>query len=391
MKVIISNKGHPDYGTVAVPLPIPREQYDEIITSLEKLNLGAVTDRDCHIDAIINGPPLLQKLVGTMGNIDELDYLAKRLDSYTPKELSTFQAMAEKYKCTDLADLINLSFDVDEAMVITDFSRMDEIGRDYLFLHSPAISKEEMGALDLEQIGKDLIESGKGTMTPYGILYDDSYDEENGFQAYNMESFPAYVYDCDVVVGVVSGFSGATESYLYLPAADQQISRTLKRGNFSEGNYSLYIESSGFSRHVIDSLKPEEETAWALNEMIKAITALTEKQRTMLDAVILYAQPHGATQVKNLALNLDLFEFQPDVWDIETYGRTMIIESGDYKYDSELEKYIDFEAFGRDHMLWHEGRFTELGYVGYCGNDRLDMLMEDNPQQTTGQQMGGIS
>ncbi|MFR8531364.1 MAG: hypothetical protein ACLVDB_09625 [Anaeromassilibacillus sp.] len=53
---------------------------------------------------------MLNRLVCTKVNLDELDYLAKRLDSFDVGESSQFQAMAEKLNLTSMKALINLTF-----------------------------------------------------------------------------------------------------------------------------------------------------------------------------------------------------------------------------------------------------------------------------------------
>ena len=51
--------------------------------------------------------------------MDELDYLAKRLDSFDRTGLAQFQGMAAKLDLSDMTDLINLTFCCQEATVIT--------------------------------------------------------------------------------------------------------------------------------------------------------------------------------------------------------------------------------------------------------------------------------
>ena len=90
MIAIISNRSRPDYGKMTVPLPIPDEQYDQVIEKLESFKIGDFQACDCHVDELTECPPVLKRLEGELVNIDELDYLAKRLDSFVPKELAAF-------------------------------------------------------------------------------------------------------------------------------------------------------------------------------------------------------------------------------------------------------------------------------------------------------------
>ena len=56
-------------------------------------------------------------------NVEELNYLAKRLESFDTGEAAQFQAMAHKLELFELKDLINLTFCCQQATVITDFFR----------------------------------------------------------------------------------------------------------------------------------------------------------------------------------------------------------------------------------------------------------------------------
>lgn len=387
MNAVISNKEHSDYGVMTIPLPIPNDQYDRIMDMLGNIGIGDVTGRDCHIDEIIGGPSILRKLTGALVNLDELDYLAKRLDSFSSKEMAAYQGMVVKHGYTDMTDLINLTFSCDNVTVITDFSDMEAIGRNHVLAQHTAMAVEELEAMDLAGIGQALVRSGKGTVTPYGVVYDEDFRLE---QAYTGASFPAYHYQDSLMdIELYSPYSKVAEAFLSLPAPSQQISRTLQRAGFAEENsYTLTIADHALSSPTIGSLDLNHESLSDLNRLLTVIDALEQKQRADLDAVVLYAHPKGAEQVKNLAGNLELFEVIPNVWDAEAYGRYMIIESGHIDYDADLENYIDFESYGQDRMRWQEGQFTELGYVGYCGNESLKMLMADKPQQTVSQQMG---
>ena len=96
MEAVLSNADHPEYGVATIPLPIPRDQYDRCVELLNALEIGHVSEADCRLDSLDSAWPVLNRLVCTKINLDELDYLAKRLDSFTVGEFSQFQAMAEK-------------------------------------------------------------------------------------------------------------------------------------------------------------------------------------------------------------------------------------------------------------------------------------------------------
>ena len=389
MIAIISNRSRPDYGKVTVPIPIPDEQYDQVIGKLESFKFGDFIACDCHLDEILDCPPVLKRLEGTQVNIDELDYLAKRLDSFVPKEMAAFQGMVEKMDYTEVFDMINLSFYCDEITVITDFKDTAAIGRNHVLAKNGAMAVEELEKMDLAGIGRDLIASGKGTVTPYGIIYDEGVDI---LSLYNGEMFPEYHYkDSLVDIALVSPYSGCSYTALYLPAPERQIERTLKRFHMTDGD-EFGIVTASTEPPTPDAFRDRPlsvEELYAVNRMAVALAAIDPSQYEKFAAAVDYAHPQTPAQVQKLAESLDLFEFIRDAQDVDDVGRHLILASGHFEVDPNLEDYIDFEAYGRDHMRGGEGKFGEYGYIAYTGDERL--LFGSEPQQAVGQQMGGMT
>ncbi len=96
-----------------------------------------------------------------------MDYLIKRLDSFTDQEIAQFQGAAVSYDYFNIDDLINLTFSCQEVTVITDFSDLEEIGQDHFMnLNGGTASIDELNQLDGTETALLLIESGAGVITP---------------------------------------------------------------------------------------------------------------------------------------------------------------------------------------------------------------------------------
>ena len=74
MEAVLSNADHPEYGVATIPLPIPRNQYDHCVALLEALEIGDASEADCRVDSLDSAWPVLNRLVSTKVNLDELDY-----------------------------------------------------------------------------------------------------------------------------------------------------------------------------------------------------------------------------------------------------------------------------------------------------------------------------
>ena len=165
IQAVLGNPHHPEYGVATIPFPIPRDQHAHCMELLEALEIGGASEADCRLDSLDSAWPVLNQLVCTKVNLDELDYLAKRLDSFDVGESSQFQVMAEKLNLTSMKALINLTFCCQQATVITDFTNLKEIGRDhYMNIHGGCASMEELEQLDGEETAILLIEDNEGTM-----------------------------------------------------------------------------------------------------------------------------------------------------------------------------------------------------------------------------------
>ena len=87
----------PSYRTAVVKFPATEPDLQE---AMEKIGVGITTEKLCLVDAVQNDHGGLQALAGTLVNADEVQYLAKRMDSFDKNELNTFYAAAEHEKLT---------------------------------------------------------------------------------------------------------------------------------------------------------------------------------------------------------------------------------------------------------------------------------------------------
>ena len=398
MQAVLSNAAHPEYGVATIPFPIPREQFDQCIELVEALEIGNASARDCHVDEIRSAWPVLNRLEGNVVNLDELDYLAKRLDSFDIGEAAQFQAMSEKLDLTDMKDLINLTFCCQQTTVITDFSDLNAVGRDhYMNTHGGCASVQALEELDGEETAILLIDGGGGTVTRYGVVYDNGMKLD---QSYDGRYFPAYLYEPPMLMVALTSSQEPEDTkditWLYLPAAKGQIERAIARSGIADPeNMRFRFAESMFPDEVDVALDFRYEGIFELNELAQAVDRLSMDDRKKLGAVVSMAEPEYAMQIRHLAENLDQFEFAPGVHTPAEYGKYMIQESGHFEYDPNLDEFYDYERYGLQRMEQQSGMFTDRGYISYYGTMSLEELMMEDPaeayQHEQGFQMGGMA
>ena len=397
MQVILSNSKHPEYGQATIPLPLAQDQYEDCVELLEKLEVGSATKQDCKVLEISSAFPVLKRMEMLTVNLDELDYLAKRLASFDVGEAAQFQAMAHKLELFELKDLINLTFCCQQATVITDFTNLEAIGRDhYMNLHGGCASTQELEDLDGAETARLLIDSGTGEVTPYGVVYDNGMKLE---QYYDGQHFPAYLYEpCMLMIGLTFRLEPEDTkniTWLSLPAAKGQLERAMVRSGITDpADMRFRFSESMFPDEVDVALDFRYENIYELNDLALAVSKLSMEAQKKLGAVVEMAEPEYASQICRLAENLDQFEFAPGAHTPAEYGRFMIQESGHFEYDENLEGFYDYEKFGLQRMEQESGMFTDRGYVSYHGTMSLEELMMEDPAESfreeQGLQMGGM-
>lgn len=394
-QAVLKNPKHEEYGVATVPFPIPPDQYDHILDLLKPLGIGAGITRDCQVEEIKSKYYILKRLEGGCVNLDELDYLAKRLDSFCIGEDAQFQGMAVKLGISSITDLINLTFCCQQATVITDFSDWKRIGQNhFLLLNGGCATTERLEQLDARHFALDLICNHEGYVTPYGVVYDNGMRLE---QVYCGKTFPQYAYNSDSLISFYVFKQEAPDELLWLelPMPDSQLERMLLRIGASSSS-TLQIEDvwSELLPDTMIVLDYNAESILDLNHMAVTIAGLDKNQKQTLVAAIGFAEARTAAGIQRLAEGIDLFDFYPDVNTPEDYGRFIIQESGYFQYDAELDEFYIFERYGNQRMQNEMGEFRNGGYLAYRGVVSIPELLagvtSERLEESEAFEMGGI-
>ena len=140
-----------------------------------------ITDYDCYVDG------LYDKL-GEYENLDELNYLASKLEEMSDSEYAQFQAGMEMGDhCGSLQEIINLTENLDCYEVYPDIHDYDDLGRYYIEeLEVMQVPEHLQNYIDYEAYGRDVAMDENGSFTDQGYVRDtgdrfcEYYDGERG-------------------------------------------------------------------------------------------------------------------------------------------------------------------------------------------------------------------
>ena len=177
---------------------------DELKKVFERIGIGSeddfgnpyeewfITDYDCYVGG------LYDKL-GEYANLDELNYLAAKLDDMDRSEYNQFLAAMEVGDHTgSIQDLINLTENLDCYDVYPDIEDHDDLGRYYIDeLEAMQVPDHLRNYIDYEAYGRDVAMEEGGEFTEFGYVRDTGSrfyevydgDRENIPEEYRVMSF----------------------------------------------------------------------------------------------------------------------------------------------------------------------------------------------------------
>lgn len=126
-------------------------------------------------------------------NLDELNYLAKRMESFDYHEYDQFLIGITKLQNPTEKDLINLTFNLDHFTLCKDVSSYGKIGREYVMNTQGAVPANDEDDPKYAAIGKELIDKGLAQITGKGLLIYNPFDELT--EVYDGQTFPEYYYE----------------------------------------------------------------------------------------------------------------------------------------------------------------------------------------------------
>ena len=189
----ITNLGKYNEGELVgewVKFPTTAEELKEVFKRIgigQKDDFGQpyeewfITDYDCYVDG-------LYSKLGEYENLDELNYLASKLDEMSESEYAQFQAGMEMGDhCGSLQEIINLTENLDCYEIYPDIEDYDDLGRYYIDeLEVMQIPEHLQNYIDYEAYGRDVAMDENGSFTDQGYVRDtgdrfcEYYDGERG-------------------------------------------------------------------------------------------------------------------------------------------------------------------------------------------------------------------
>ena len=383
IKIRIRNAGH----EIDVRFPISESELFAKLAEIHAVE-GRNTAQSVYVSEVY-WPEEFSALKNWYVNLDELNYLSRRMESFDTLEYDQFLIGITKLDSKEVKDLINLTFNLNRFTLCQDVSSYGKIGRAYVLNTEGSVPAYDEDDPKYAAIGKELIDRGLAQITAKGLLIYNPFEKLT--EVYDGQTFPEYYYESTLASAEV-GYNDRTELIL-LPGEELAIKKALARlgapsDQDCEIKFSLQNGDGNAWEERIEGII-RSEGLYAANKMLHSLDT-GDMDWDKLTAAVELADVKSAANIAAVAEDLEEFGFLSDAKDESDIGHFLVDNVDEYGMNIEMEDYFDFSGFGEHFAEEHDGQFVNGGFVYFDSDRTLDEFLEELESEDEGMDMGGM-
>lgn len=383
IKIRIRNAGH----EIDVRFPISESELFAKLAEIHAVE-GRNTAQSVYVSEVY-WPEEFSALKNWYVNLVELNYLARRMESFDTLEYDQFLIGITKLDSKEVKDLINLTFNLNRFTLCQDVSSYGKIGRAYVLNTEGSVPAYDEDDPKYAAIGKELIDRGLAQITAKGLLIYNPFEKLT--EVYDGQTFPEYYYESTLASAEV-GYNDRTELIL-LPGEELAIKKALARlgapsDQDCEIKFSLQNGDGNAWEERIEGII-RSEGLYAANKMLHSLDT-GDMDWDKLTAAVELADVKSAANIAAVAEDLEEFGFLSDAKDESDIGHFLVDNVDEYGMNIEMEDYFDFSGFGEHFAEEHDGQFVNGGFVYFDSDRTLDEFLEELESEDEGMDMGGM-
>ena len=388
---------NPDAGNwLYADLQLPAEEH-EIRDAFQR---ARITSSDVYHEYSIyecEAIPILPFRRLDSPSIDELNFLAKRLDELNDMERTVLRAVSPRIlkagedELVSPKDLINMTYGLDEVSVIANVNSSGDLGQfvidNDLNLDIEAIPKDSLYLLDAVKIGQLQQQNDGGVfMDGYYILAGEYELPEvyDGITLPTEENSPWYAFKLDVTRPPKGDDLGEVEKMaetLFLPVDREDADALAQRLGLERIEDCVYL---GFESSIpqIDGDKfGDMHNFDQLNNLSEMMLEMSPSDQVKFKAVLSAEEPESIEQVLDVARSLDQYEFAPMVEDEAHFFKSYLQRHLDTKVDPRWLDSLLARNEGTELLERVGGTLTDYGVISSRGGTLYEAVSRYEPEQ----------
>ncbi len=330
-------------------------------------------------------------------SIDELNFLAKRLDELNDMERTVLRAVSPRIlkvgedELVSPKDLINMTYGLDEVSVIANVNSSSDLGQfvidNDLNLDIEAIPKDSLYLLDAVKIGQMQQQNDGGVfMDGYYILAGEYELPEvyDGITLPTEESSTWYAFKLDVTRPPQGDNLGEVEKMaepLILPIEREDADALAQRLGMERIEDCVYLGFESSFPQIDGDKFGDMHNFDQLNNLSEMMLEMSPSDQVKFKAVLSAEEPENIEQVLDIARSLDQYEFAPMVEDEAHFFKSYIQRHLDTKVDPRWLDSLLARNEGTELLERVGGTLTDYGVISSRGGTLYEPVSRYEPEQ----------
>lgn len=330
--------------------------------------------------------------------IDELNHLAKRLDSLTENERLVLRAVSPRImkigedEIISPKDLINMTYGLDEVSVIPNVRDTEQLGQFVIEndMHTDLVDvpEDSMYLLDKKKIG-ELQQRNDG-----GVFMDGSYIVAGQYELseiYDGHSLPTeertdwYAFKLEVTRPPEGDDIGEMESmaeWLPLPVEREKADELAKRLGLEKIEDCVYIGFDSSIPQIDADNFGDMQSFDQLNSLSEMMLEMSPSDQVKFKAVLSAEEPEKIEEILDIARGLDQYEFAPMIEDESHFFKSYLLRHLDTQLDPKWISKLQIRDEGTALLECLGGTVTDYGVVSSRGGSLYELVPRDEPTET---------
>ena len=315
--------------------------------------------------------------------IDELNFLAKRLDGLNEEERLVLRAVSPRIlkvgedEIVSMKDLINMTYGLDEVSIISNVSTPQQLGQfvveNDMHRDVEAVPEESLYLLDTKKVGELQQKNDGGVFVDGHYIVAGEYELREIYDGQNLpteEATPWYAFRLDVTRPPAGDDLAEVEAMaetLTLPVAREDADALAQRLGLERIEDCVYL---GFDSSIpqIDADKFGDMHDFdQLNNLSEMMLEMSPSDQVKFKAVLSSEEPQNIEQVLDIARGLDQYEFAPMVEDEAHFFKSYLLRHLDTQVDPKWLDTLLLRNEGTELLERVGGTLTDYGVVSSRG------------------------
>lgn len=310
-------------------------------------------------------------------SLEELNFLAARLHILSPKELVAFKACIVGDEGMSAADMINLTYNLNNYESYADADSYEKLGR--IFTQNGYVPElENLSAsvleyIDYSKIGRKVHEGKQGMFADDGYAYKIS---DNFRTVYDGKTFPEHIEKDTYLFRVKIGQYPKDMSemplglWISLPMKNEKLSDIKKALGVHKWEECVLRGVQSIIPNMQYSIESVCEIE-SLNRLAQKILKLNDEQQATYKAILEVTGCKTVSKAERLIDRCNDFELHRENISFEDFAERSLTDDEKVHLPENLKKYFDFEQYMKDVLGGMRIHKTEYGILEQV-NDNFD-------------------